>query len=186
MMDVASHYVYVMEAVGQPGLIKVGYTREPESRLAAIQLCCPVELRLVSASPCRSRPHALTVERAVHAYLADLRTISEWFRVGDVQEVVDFVKQMASGDASPSARGRQRAYSGDLSGRELQVVNFLADGKSCSEIAIILGRSVKTVSTYTHRAAMKLGLASARDVRHFALRSRHEGRRRILSDRGAG
>lgn len=43
-----------------------------------------------------------------------------------------------------------------LSARELEVLRFIGEGKTVSEIAAVLGLSVKTVSTYRGRLLEKL------------------------------
>lgn len=45
-----------------------------------------------------------------------------------------------------------------LSPREREVLNYLGEGHSVSEIAVILGLSVKTASTYRCRLLEKLGV----------------------------
>ncbi len=56
-----------------------------------------------------------------------------------------------------------------LSGRELQVLKFLAEGKTATEIGFELGISVKTVSSYRSRVLEKTGLKSNADLVRYAI-----------------
>ena len=58
-----------------------------------------------------------------------------------------------------------------ISGREREVVQLLAEGKTSKEIAVLLGISVRTVET--HRAAImkKLGLKSFSELIRYAVRN---------------
>ncbi len=56
-----------------------------------------------------------------------------------------------------------------LSGRELQVLRFLAEGRTATEIGFDLGISVKTVSSYRARLLQKTGLKSNADLVRYAV-----------------
>lgn len=60
----------------------------------------------------------------------------------------------------------------NLSPREKEVVQLVAEGKSSSEIAGILFLSVKTVETYRSRVMQKLGLKDFAALIKFALQNR--------------
>jgi len=68
------------------------------------------------------------------------------------------------------ARGEEVAP-GDLSPREREIVQHLAEGKSNKEVATVLGISVKTAET--HRAAImrKLGFTAFSELVRFAVRN---------------
>lgn len=57
----------------------------------------------------------------------------------------------------------------DLSDREFDVMKFLANGKSVSEIADTLSLSVTTVSTYRARIMNKMNLKSNSDLTKYAI-----------------
>jgi DNA-binding NarL/FixJ family response regulator len=59
-----------------------------------------------------------------------------------------------------------------LSNRELQVLRLIAVGRSIKEIAGELSLSDKTVSTYRHRIAEKMGLGSNVELTRYALQHR--------------
>ena len=63
------------------------------------------------------------------------------------------------------------AFSGQLSPREREVVQLVAEGKSNKEIATILQLSVKTVETHRARSMLKLDLHSVSDLVRYALRN---------------
>lgn len=56
-----------------------------------------------------------------------------------------------------------------LSERELQIVLMIGSGKSVGNIAVELGLSVKTVSTYRVRALRKLGLNNNADLIRYVI-----------------
>ena len=58
-----------------------------------------------------------------------------------------------------------------LSGREREVVRFLANGKSNKEIAATLCISVKTVESYRARVFLKLKLDSFASLVRYAIRA---------------
>jgi len=58
-----------------------------------------------------------------------------------------------------------------LSGRERQVLQYLAMGKSNREMASILNISVRTVETYRARVMLKLGVRSLAQLVRYALRN---------------
>jgi DNA-binding NarL/FixJ family response regulator len=60
-----------------------------------------------------------------------------------------------------------------LSGRELEVLKYLALGKSNKEIAGQLGVEENTVRTHVHNILHKLGVSSRTQAALFALRSGH-------------
>jgi len=59
-----------------------------------------------------------------------------------------------------------------LSVRERQVLCMFATGKSLTEIARELGRSVQTISTYRTRIMEKMGMESNEQIIHYAISNR--------------
>jgi DNA-binding NarL/FixJ family response regulator len=60
----------------------------------------------------------------------------------------------------------------ELTGREREIVQLLAEGKSNKEVATILGISVKTAETHRANIMHKLGLHSTAELVRYALRNR--------------
>lgn len=58
-----------------------------------------------------------------------------------------------------------------LSDREFEVMRFIAQGKSVTEIGQILSLSAKTVSTYRTRLLQKMGLRNNSELIHYALKN---------------
>ena len=56
-----------------------------------------------------------------------------------------------------------------LSPRELEILHWLGEGKAPTEIAVILGISVKTVSTYRSRLLEKLQLENTAQAMRYAI-----------------
>jgi len=66
----------------------------------------------------------------------------------------------------------QQSAHESLSGRELQILQMVANGKSIKEIAAELALSEKTVGTYRTRISKKLGLATNVELTRYALKHR--------------
>ena len=60
---------------------------------------------------------------------------------------------------------------GELTRREREIVQLLAEGRSNKEVATLLDLSVKTVETHRSNLMRKLGLHSLSDLIHYALRN---------------
>jgi two-component system, NarL family, invasion response regulator UvrY len=58
-----------------------------------------------------------------------------------------------------------------LSNRELQVLQFIASGKTIKEISSDLALSEKTVATYRSRISEKMGLSSNVDLTRYAIQN---------------
>jgi DNA-binding NarL/FixJ family response regulator len=63
------------------------------------------------------------------------------------------------------------AHSGQLSPRERQILQLVAEGKSNKEVANTLNLSVKTVETHRARIMEKLGLHTVSDLIRYAVRN---------------
>lgn len=92
--------------------------------------------------------------RAIRKVLAGSRYVSP-----------DFAERLADELAS----GRQGLPHESLSGRELEVLRWIAAGKAVSEIAAGLHLSVKTVSTYRTRILEKMRMSTNAELMHYAM-----------------
>lgn len=70
---------------------------------------------------------------------------------------------------SPDSRMQNTPLHAKLSQRELQIVTMLGAGKSVGAIAVELGLSVKTVSTYRTRALEKMNLKTNADLIRYVI-----------------
>jgi DNA-binding NarL/FixJ family response regulator len=66
---------------------------------------------------------------------------------------------------------KQTVGTDGLTERELQIVSWLADGKSNKEVAAAAGMSVKTVERWRARIMKKLRLSSLCEIVHYAVRN---------------
>ncbi len=73
--------------------------------------------------------------------------------------------------AQPGGRAPVRPPGPDLTSRETEIVQLLAEGKGNKEIATLLGVSVKTVETHRSNVMRKLDIHSLSDLIHYALRN---------------
>ena len=66
---------------------------------------------------------------------------------------------------------KDRAQTGELTSRERQVVQLLAEGKSTKDVAIALKITLKTASTHRTNVLRKLELHSLADIVRYAIRN---------------
>ena len=59
-----------------------------------------------------------------------------------------------------------------LSNRELQLLRFIAQGRSIKEIASELGLSEKTIGTYRTRLSQKMGLSTNVELTRYAMQQK--------------
>ena len=71
-----------------------------------------------------------------------------------------------------SSSAGSKAPSALLSGRELEIIQLLAEGKSNKEVAATLEISVKTVETHRATIMRKLGVSSVVEIVHYAVRNK--------------
>lgn len=68
-------------------MIKIGYAKDPKTRLRDLQVGSPVRLEILVTIPgCHS------VEKGIHARFRKLRSHGEWFRAEE--SLLDFVEEM--------------------------------------------------------------------------------------------
>ena len=81
-------------------------------------------------------------------------------------------EMLAEAIANPGRGTSEQAPHEALSDRELQVVCFIASGKSVSQIAAAMRLSVKTVSTYRTRALEKMHMGTNAELTRYAIQNR--------------
>jgi two-component system invasion response regulator UvrY len=69
-----------------------------------------------------------------------------------------------------TGRAQQRAVFEVLSPREFDIFRLLAEGRTVSEIALLLSLSAKTIANYNTQIRNKLGVASAAELARLAIR----------------
>ena len=77
-------------------------------------------------------------------------------------------------DQDSKLGGRQRILddgSDVLTGREREVIQLLAEGKTSKEVAVTLNLSVKTAETHRTNLMRKLDLHSVADLTRYAVRN---------------
>lgn len=90
-------------------------------------------------------------------------------KTAPVRELVDAIERAAAGGLAFGVRPRA-ASAPRLSGRELDVVRLVVDGRSNDEIAGALGIGAKTVETHLGRLFERFGVASRTELATRALR----------------
>jgi DNA-binding NarL/FixJ family response regulator len=138
-----------------------------------------------------SRPEARIIALSMHA---DRRFVTEALRCGvlgyllkdsafeELQQAIRAVlaqrpylsgpitEMMVKAFLQKQPQGQESSVFEILSGRERQVLQLLAEGKSTKEIAGHLEISVKTVETYRQQIMAKLNLHSIAELTRFAIR----------------
>ena len=66
--------IYVAQAGGKDGPVKIGRAKNPRLRVAGMRTGCPTDLRLLTFAEWHD-----TNEMLIHWYLRDSRTRGEWF-----------------------------------------------------------------------------------------------------------
>jgi len=74
-------------------------------------------------------------------------------------------------DHRPNGKHRSQDDSDVLTGREREVIQLLAEGKTSKEVAVTLNLSVKTAETHRTNLMRKLGLHSVADLTRYAVRN---------------
>jgi len=96
--------------------------------------------------------------RAIHAVLADQRFLSQ----GIAQTLVDHVVRDSGGSAGTAFT--------DLTAREREVLQLLAEGMTSKQIAREISVAVKTVETYRRDIMRKLDLHNVAELTRYAIR----------------
>jgi DNA-binding NarL/FixJ family response regulator len=69
-------------------------------------------------------------------------------------------------------RGIDRAAHERLSDREFEIMRLIGSGKTVSEIARLISRSVKTVSTYRARILEKMGMRTNAEITYYVIQNK--------------
>ena len=76
-MQEPTYYVYLIQK--GYGSIKIGVSKDPESRLKMLQTGNPTELHLIAKFPCESEKQARALEADLHNEFREYRMKGEWF-----------------------------------------------------------------------------------------------------------
>jgi DNA-binding NarL/FixJ family response regulator len=179
---------------GAPGIVVAGTAGDGEEALALARAERPDVLILDLTMPlldgftvaARVREEGLPVKVLCLSMHKDVAHLRRAFDLGVAGYVLkdDAFEQLAEAVAVVAAGGRYvsaecaRTLSaaaaegaGALTPREVEVVRFIASGRSTREIADELGISVKTVETHRQHIMAKLGCRKVTDIVLYAVRS---------------
>ncbi len=97
-----SVYIYFIRAnTARWCRVKIGYAKDVEERLAALQTGSPVELELMGTLACESLKHAQSVEKQLHGTFREYGTGGEWFTLA--QPLREFIAATITGDRGKAA-----------------------------------------------------------------------------------
>ena len=98
----------------------------------------------------------------------ELRTAIETVLRGEIYLTPAFGREILQGLLTPS--GRPPRGSVQLTDRQRQILQLIAEGRSNKEIASLLKVSVKTIEFHRSRIMTKLGVHTAAELATFAMR----------------
>lgn len=92
-------YVYLIKAGHKKtDPVKIGYSKDPEDRLKALQTGNPVKLQLYMKIKCNNEAHARRLERTLHEMLGTQNLMNEWFRLKNTQ-IPTLLEKFANNEA---------------------------------------------------------------------------------------
>jgi DNA-binding NarL/FixJ family response regulator len=172
----------------QPGIDVVG-TAESVDEAAALIGGVPADVLLLdirlgtdsglrlltdAAPPDQARPAIIVLTSYDYPQYAEaaLRLGASGFvlKTAPIAELLDAIRRVAAGGLAFSVRPRSGAAIARLSGRELDVVRLVVDGRSNDEIGARLGIGPKTVESHLRRLFERFDLASRTELATRALR----------------
>ena len=170
----------------QPGLEVVGVAATVEEARALVQtsridvilldirLGSDSGLRLIADAPaCGERPAIVVLTSYDYPQYAEaaLRLGASGFvlKTAPISELLDAIRRAAAGGMAFGIRPG-RGTEARLSGRELDVVRLVVDGRSNDEIGVRLGIGAKTVESHLRRLFERLDVASRTELATRALR----------------
>jgi DNA-binding NarL/FixJ family response regulator len=111
-----------------------------------------------------------------HGYLLKEDSDEELFAaIGTIRKGAIYVTKALAGvvstDISALFRGGERKLSRSLTGREREVLKFISEGKSNSEVAEILRISIRTVETHRANIMNKLDLKNTAELVRYAIQN---------------
>jgi DNA-binding NarL/FixJ family response regulator len=142
--------------------------------LLDIRLGTDSGLRLLSEATAEPRPAIVVLTSYDYPQYAEaaLRLGASGFvlKTAPISELLDAIRRAAAGGMAFGIRPGGGAAIARLSGRELDVVRLVVDGRSNDEIAGRLGIGAKTVESHLRRLFERLDVASRTELATRALR----------------
>ncbi len=158
----------VLMDVAMPGMSGVEATRQIVAELPAVRVLClsmHVERKFVSAVLEAGAAGYLLKDCAHEELVEAIRQVTAgraYLSPSVAATVVDDYAARLSGETAPDAS--------PLSGREREVLQLLAEGRSTREVAERLHLSPKTVGSHRERIMRKLGIDSIAGLTKYAIR----------------
>jgi two-component system, NarL family, response regulator NreC len=153
VMDVTMPVLNGVEATRQikaccPGVRVIGVSMHADCQFVTETIAAGASGYLLKDGPARE------LENAVRAVMA-----------GEV-----YLSPKVAGIILRGAGSAARGHFGVLTPREREILQLVADGRSCKEIAQMLHLSAKTVDTHRRQVMNKLNLDSVAELTHYAIR----------------
>jgi DNA-binding NarL/FixJ family response regulator len=139
--------------------------------LLDIRLGTDSGLRLLSETPAEGRPAIVVLTSYDYPQYVDaaMRLGAHGFvlKTAPIAELIDAIRRAAAGGMAFATRPGAAVK---LSGRELDVVRLVVDGRSNDEIGARLGIGAKTVESHLRRLFDRLDIASRTELATRAIR----------------
>ena len=101
-------FVYFVQAFGERDLIriKIGRSRNPESRMRQLQVGSAVKLKMLGTVKCRDESHAQSIEKFAHSIFHKQRRRGEWFHlsVKHLAQMKHLIEEVASRQKEQKAK----------------------------------------------------------------------------------
>lgn len=160
--------VVVMD-VGMPGLngieaTRLLHTRSPRSRVVALSM--NADRRYVQAMFSAGAWAYLVKSSASDELIRAIRAVAHGEKYVSPTVAGSVVDALVGGPAFVQADPRDQ-----LSPREREVLQLIAEGLTSKEVAVRLGVAVSTIETHRKQIMAKLGLRSVAELTKFAIRA---------------
>jgi DNA-binding NarL/FixJ family response regulator len=113
------------------------------------------------------------LEAGVSGYVLKQSAATELTALHDVDRGRGYISSLIQerlGTGTPAFLRRPKKFSADLTSRQREVLQLLAEGRARKEIAQILGVSVKTVEFHKQKITEKLGIHTDAALTAYAIR----------------
>ena len=131
------------------------------------------DLKVILLTVHTEEPYVLeTLQAGVNGYVVKTQAADDLVRaIRDVMRGSTYLSPAVSRSLVDAYRSRSNRPAGQLSPREREVLQLVAQGKTTKEVAAILGVSVKTAETHRTHIMSKLEIHETASLVRYAIRT---------------